>query len=255
MKLKDNWILKNLLLAVVVVVVLIFAFSLSLRLITRHGKTAIVPDFTNLTVEQAELLASEQGVNVKVEDSVFVRRLDGGIIYRQEPQAGATVKKGRSVFLTINSLVPKKVVMPNVVGYSVSEAIGQLQNRGLDVGRLNYSRDMATNTVLAQSLNGAPVAPGDLVVSGSLIDLKVAVSYDDNRTVVPKIIGLKYVSAVDALHQHFLNVGAIRADKNIRTYADSLNAVVWQQDAQGASKSLGTSIGFSLTLDPSKLPE
>ena len=72
---------------------------------------------------------------------------------------------------------------------------------------------------------------------------------------VPKVIGLKYVSAVDALHEKYLNVGAVRFDKDIRTYADSVNAVVYKQDAQGAVKTLGTSIGLSLTLDSSKLPE
>lgn len=255
MALKDHWILKNLLWAVVVALILILAASISLRVITRHGKTVTVPDFTNLPVLQAEELASQGNVNVKVVDSVFVKRLPGGVIYRQSPKAGSTVKKGRSIFLTINSVVPRKVVMPNLLGYSVSEARSQLQNRGLNLGKLNYVRDMATNTVLGQSVNGVEVSAGDLVVSGSAVDLKVAVSGEDNRTVVPKVIGMKYVGAVDALHERFLNVGKVRFDKDIRTYADSVNAVVYQQDAQGAVKALGTPIGLSLTLDKSKLPE
>lgn len=255
MKFKLHWILKNLLLAAVIVTALILVLSVALRLITRHGENVTTPDFTNLTYTEALELASKGEVNVTVVDSVFIRRLPGGVVYRQQPQAGAIVKKGRSIDLTVNSVVPKKVVMPNLLGYSVSEAIGQLQNRGLELGRLNYVRDMATNTVLGQSVNGTTVSAGDLVVSGSLVDLKVAVAYEDNRTVVPKIIGLKYVSAVDALHDHFLNVGRIHCDKDIKTYTDSLNAVVYKQDAQGSVKTLGTSIGFYLTLDPSKLPE
>ncbi len=255
MALKDNWIVKNLVWAAVVVVILIVAASISLRVITRHGKTVTVPDFTNLPVLQAEEVAFRENVNVKVVDSVFVKRLPGGVIYRQSPKAGATVKKGRSIFLTINSVVPRKVVMPNLLGYSVSEARSQLQNRGLNLGQLNYVRDMATNTVLGQSVNGVEVNAGDLVVNGSAVDLKVAVSGEDNRTVVPKVIGMKYVGAVDALHERFLNVGKVRFDKDIRTYADSVNAVVYLQDAQGAVKALGTPIGLSLTLDKSKLPE
>lgn len=254
MKIKDNWIVKNLLWAAVFVAALLLIAGLSLRLVTRHGKTVTAPDFAGLTVLQAEELAAREHVNVKVVDSVFVKRLPGGVIYRQLPKSGATVKQGRSIFLTINSVVPRKVVMPNLLGYSVSEARSQLQNRGLNLGRLDYVRDMATNTVLGQSVNGVEVSAGDLVVSGSAVDLKVAVSGEDNRTVVPKVIGMKYVSAVDALHERFLNVGRVRFDKDIRTYADSVNAVVYQQDAQGAVKALGTSIGLSLTLDSSKLP-
>ena len=178
----------------------------------------------------------------------------GGVVYRQQPKAGATVKKGRSIFLTINSVVPRKVVMPNLFGYSVTEARSELQNRGLNMGYLDYVKDIATNTVLEQRVDGEEVKAGELVVSGSTVDLTVAVASEDNRTEVPRVIGMKYVSAIDALHDRFLNVGTVRFDPEIRTYADSVNAVVYKQDTPGTSRSLGARIGLSLTLDPNKLP-
>ena len=92
------------------------------------------------------------------------------------------------------------------------------------------------------------------MVSGSTVDLTVAVASEDNRTEVPRVIGMKYVSAIDALHDRFLNVGTVRFDPEIRTYADSVNAVVYKQDTPGTSRSLGARIGLSLTLDPNKLP-
>ena len=254
MKLKDNWIARNLLLAAAFIIVLIIAASILLRVVTKHGKTVTAPDFTNLTVAEAQELAHSSHVSVKVVDSVFVRRLSGGVVYRQLPKAGSKVKEGRSIFLTINSVVPRKVVMPNLYGYSVTEARSELQNRGLNMGYLNYVRDIATNTVLEQMVDGVEVKAGDLVVSGSTVDLTVAVASEDNRTEVPSVIGLKYVSAVDALHDKFLNVGTVRFDPDIRTYADSVNAVVYKQEGLGASRSLGSRIGLTLTLDTSKLP-
>jgi beta-lactam-binding protein with PASTA domain len=113
---------------------------------------------------------------------------------------------------------------------------------------------MATNRVLEQHFRGREVKPGDLVVSGSAIDLTLGLSSEDNSTVVPRLIGMKYIRAVDALHEHSLNVGRIRFDSDIRTYADSTNAVVYKQDAVGAYKMLGTAINLYLTLDPSKVP-
>ena len=254
MKLKDNWIARNLLLAAAFIIVLIISASVLLRVVTKHGKTVTAPDFTNLTVAQAQELAHSSHVSVKVVDSVFVRRLSGGVVYRQLPKAGSKVKEGRSIFLTINSVVPRKVVMPNLYGYSVTEARSELQNRGLNMGYLNYVRDIATNTVLEQMVDGVEVKAGDLVVSGSTVDLTVAVASEDNRTEVPRVIGMKYVSAVDALHDKFLNVGTVRFDPDIRTYADSVNAVVYKQEGLGASRSLGSRIGLTLTLDTSKLP-
>ena len=254
MKLKDNWIARNLILAAAFIIVLIISASVLLRVVTKHGKTVTAPDFTNLTVAQAQELAHSSHVSVKVVDSVFVRRLSGGVVYRQLPKAGSKVKEGRSIFLTINSVVPRKVVMPNLYGYSVTEARSELQNRGLNMGYLNYVRDIATNTVLEQMVDGVEVKAGDLVVSGSTVDLTVAVASEDNRTEVPRVIGMKYVSAVDALHDKFLNVGTVRFDPDIRTYADSVNAVVYKQEGLGASRSLGSRIGLTLTLDTSKLP-
>lgn len=251
---KDHWILKNLLAAAVFVTVLVLGVSVGLNLLTRHGKTVQAPDFTNLSVAEAQQLADRSQVAVKVVDSVFVKRLGAGVVYRQSPKAGATVKKGRSIFLTINSIVPRKVVMPNLCGYSVTEARSELRNRGLNLGRLYYVKDIATNTVLAQTIDGKTVNAGDLVVSGSSVDLTVGVGAEDNQTVVPRLIGMKYVSAVDALHEHYLNAGRVRFDKEIRTYADSVNAVVYRQSAAGERKALGTAVDLYFTLDPDKLP-
>ncbi len=251
---KDQWVLKNLIGAVVFVVALLILASVGLRVITRHGKTVTAPDFTNLSIQEAENLAAQGQVSVKVVDSVFVRRLPGGVVYRQQPKAGSTVKKGRSIFLTINSVVPRKVVMPNLYGYSITEARTELKNRGLSLGNLRYVRDIATNTVLGQFCEGKSVKAGDLVVSGSAIDLKVGVNKDDDATLVPHVIGMKYVPAVDALHDHYLNTGRIRFDADVRTYADSVNAIVYKQEAEGEEMPLGSTVNIYLTLDPQKVP-
>lgn len=246
--------MSNLVGAAIFMVALAVLASVGLSLITRHGKTVTTPDFTNMSVKQAEEVAQQGQVKVKVVDSVFVRRLPGGVVYRQQPKAGSTVKKGRSVFLTINSIVPRKVVMPNLFGYSVTEARAELQNRGLNLGKLTYVKDIATNTVLGQYCEGKELKAGDLVVNGSTIDLKVGVSGEDNVTVVPRLIGMKYVPAVDALHDHFLNVGRARFDQDVKSYADSLNAVIYKQDAPGEEKNLGSAINLYLTLDTAKVP-
>lgn len=253
-KIKKHWILSNLIGAMVFLMLLALGTTIGLNLITRHGKTVTTPDFTNMSIAEAQAAAAEAKVGIKVTDSVFFKGLDAGVVYRQNPRPGSTVKVGRSIFLTINSIVPRKVVMPNLVGYSLSEAKAELHNRGLDIGRLRYVRDIATNHVLQQSLGGRNVAPGEMVVSGSGIDLTLGLSTEGSTSRVPRLIGMKYIRAVDALHDQCLNVGRVRCDAGIRNYADSTQAVVWKQDAEGASKPLGTSVDIWLTLDMSKIP-
>ena len=251
---KKHLILRNIILALLFIVVLIAGASIFLNLITRHGKYVTAPDFTNMSLAEAAEAAADARVGIKVKDSIFVKGLDAGVVYRQSPEAGATVKRGRSIFVTINTIVPKKVVMPNLINYSFSEARAELRNRGLSVGRLTYVRDIATNRVLRQSLGGREVSAGEKVVSGSSIDLTLGLASSGSTSVVPRLIGMKYIHAQEALHNKCLNVGRVRCDQGIRTYADSTKAVVWRQNDMGAVKNLGTPVDIWLTLDPSKLP-
>ena len=242
MPLKNHWIIKNIVLAALALGALLLLASVSLNLITRHSKTVTVPDFTNMSVTEARQAAESARVKVQVTDSVFVRRLDKGVVYRQSPKAGASVKQGRRIFLTINSIVPKTVRMPNVVGYSLVEARAALLNRGLNVG------------VMRQLAGGQEIAPGTEIVSGSDIDLVLGLSSENNKTSVPKLIGLRYVRALDVLNENSLNRGQTVFDKGISTYADSVNAVVYRQEPAAAqSVIMGSTVKMYLTLDPEKV--
>ena len=250
----SNWIVKNLLLALVFVLVLVVGVSLFLAIATRHGKTVDVPNFTNMTPAEAAATAAQKGLEVKVADSVFVKRLGAGVVFRQSPKAGATVKKGRVVSLTINSIVPRTTVMPNLIGYSFVQAKAELNSRGLTLAKISYVPDMATNNVLAQRYKGSEIAPGRKIISGSEIELVLGLNSADNKTTIPYLNGMKYISAMDAIHDSFLNVGRVRFDEGVKTYADSLDAVVYKQDGPArASRVMGTPVAIWLTNDPSKV--
>jgi len=254
---KINWILKIILQAAALLLVLFLLVKFGLDIITRHNRTVEVPDFTNMTFDEASKLAEEGHVGVKVMDSVFIYRLDAGVVYRQNPTAGSIVKRGRKVFLTINSIEPKTVVMPNLVGCSFLEAKAELANRGLVLGTLVYKQDIATNQVLAQRSGGRVISPGKPIVSGSTIDLTLGLSRSESTTRVPDVVGLKYVAALDALHDRYLNRGRVIFDSesHARTYVDTMNAYVYKQDPAKSSRRLGTQVNLYLTLDPEKVPE
>ena len=66
-----NWVVRNLLIAAAIVVALIAGAMIFLNLVTQHGKELSVPDFSNLSVAEAEALASDSGMRVEVTDSVW----------------------------------------------------------------------------------------------------------------------------------------------------------------------------------------
>lgn len=253
----NNWIVKNLIWALVFVVGLILGVNILLGIITQHGREITVPDFTNMSCSEARETASHSGVRVEVIDSVYVRRMRRGAVFTQTPPAGSRVKKGRRVLLTINTIVPKQVTMPHLVGYSMRQAKAELASRGLSLGRLIYVSDIATNNVLRQLYHNREIKQGESVESGASIDLVVGLNSDDSRTYAPNTVGMKYLRAVDAVHDNSLNVSKLVFDREIRDYTDSLNAVVYRQSPSSVETPLtmGAGVALWLTLDSEKLPQ
>ena len=249
-----NWLAKNLVAAIVAVLLLVVCSSLLLKVGTRHGKEITVPDFTNMTVKEVHKAANRAGVRVEVTDSVYVRRMARGVVYRQNPSPGSNVKTGRRVLLTINSVTPKKVQMPNLVGLSMRQAKAELLSRGINLGKLIYVSDIATNNVLRQLQGTREIKPGTMVESGSEINLEVGLNSEDNRTYVPDFKGMKYMRAVDAVHDNSLNVARLVFDSDIKTYGDTLDAVVYKQ-APTASRNpivMGSDVTLYFSKDPGK---
>lgn len=251
------WIFRNLLTAVLIVAVLVVSSMILLNVLTQHNRELSVPDFSNMSLAEAEVSAQQAGVRIDVTDSVFVRKMRKGAVYRQNPAPGAKVKNGRRIMLTINAVNAKKVTMPDLVGYSMRQAKAELLSRGLVLGRLIYVQDIATNNVLRQLYDNHEIAPGVLVESESVIDLVVGLNSSDNVTYVPDVTGLKNLSARDAVQGNSLNIRTMKFDDTVKDYDDSLNAVVYRQEPShldSLPKRMGDSMVLYLTLDHTKVP-
>jgi len=219
--------------------------------VTKHGQQSPVPDFTGLSLSEASLKARQEGLRVDVVDSIFVKRMPRGAVVRQEPKTGSMVKSGRRIQLTINAVSPKQIPMPNLVGYSLRSAKAELDSRGFVLGKLIYIQDMATNNVLRQLFRNSEIRPGKMLPSESSIDLVLGLDPDDNVTSVPDVLGTKYRRAVDLIQNNSLNVGKVIYDKSVKTYQDSLNAVVFNQspDVSVQNILMGRGVSIYLTVD------
>lgn len=251
-----NRIAANVFAGIVLVFILIFGARVMLDKITRHNLEISVPDFTDMSLEDAEKVAAENKMKLEVIDSVYVRRMGKGLVYRQNPKAGSKVKEGRRILLTINAVNAKKVMMPNLVGYSMRQAKAEILSKGLQIGRLEYVTDIATNNVLKQMYNGSEIAPGTMIESEARIDLVLGLNNDDCVTFAPAVTGMKYRNAVEAIHDNSLNIRDIIFDETVKDYSDSLNAVVYRQDPDYGETPLlmGMDISLYLTTDISKVP-
>ncbi len=249
---------KNILLIAAIIVAGYALIVGGLRFITRHDQELSVPDFSGLTVDEAEVVAEELELRLEVTDSVYIRGMERGVISRQNPIAGSMVKKDRRILLVINCISPKMSEVPNVVGLSLRQAKTELIAGGLNVGELIYVEDMATNNVLAQKIDGKDVIPGSKVLSSSTVDLILGLNPNKNTTYVPNLIGYKYLLAKDFLQDNSLNLHSPQFDGTVETYSDSLEAVVYRQfpeSSDSVAYIMGTPVTIYLSKDLTRIPE
>lgn len=231
----SHWIVKNLLIAIAIVLVLMFSVRIFLSTYTHHGEKILVPDFFSMSIPDAARAAESAGMELVVTDSVYNKRLSPGTIFSQVPQAGTYVKKGRHISVVINSFVPRKIKMPNLVDISLRQAMTNLNAKGLQVGKLIYkSSGEGTNLVLEQRYRGRKIEPGRMVESGATIDLVLGMKSDETNTHVPDVKGKAVREATSMIQDYSLNVRT-RFDKEIQTYEDSLRAVVYRQSPEASS--------------------
>ncbi len=252
----NKWIVATLLKGGAVVMVLIFTIIITLKFITRHNQELEVPDFSGMSFYEAQILASKNHLRLDVTDSVFIPRMGRGLIFRQNPTAGSFVKKNRRVLLTINSLQPKRVSMPLVTGFSLRQAKAELTARQLNVGRLIYVNDMATNNVLDQRYRGLHIPPGTQIETESEIDLELGLSSDNNLTSIPSLVGFSLITAKDIIIDNSLNVGRLTFDQSVNSYTDTLSSFVISQfpaPSDRLTTLMGSRVDLVLSTDKSKI--
>ena len=250
-------LLRHLCAGVVLAVVLLGVVRVMLNIYTRHGEELVVPDFSNLTFEEAESMAKAHDMRVTITDSVFLKRMKKGAIYRQNPAPGSRAKKDKLVALTINAKISKTITMPDLVGLSMRQAKAEILSRGLILGKLIYQQDLATNNVLKQYVGGVEIQPGTELLTETKVDLVVGLNGKDCVTYVPDVRGLKQISAIGVVNDNSLNVKKIYFDESVKDYDDSLNAMVWSQipePSDSISVSMGSEVTLYMTLDENKIP-
>lgn len=234
-RLKGYPYLYHLVLIVGTIVALLLAAHYAMRIGTRHGQHRTVPDFTGLALDDAGRLARRCNLELRVNDSLYVPAYDGGVVLDQLPHEGTQVKGGRTVYVTINSFAQKRVDVPYVAGRSLRQAKNMLEIAGLEIDRLVYRPDMATNYVLEQRVEGRPVDASTKrqLEMGSGVTLYVGVAEGEGAVVVPKVVGVSLREAKSRLWEQGLNVGAVVFDEGIDLLNQKDARVYRQQPAQG----------------------
>ena len=221
---KPLWV--NILAAIAFVLLLVFLFFFSLDWITHHGKTEKVPNITGQNMVAATKILEAKGFDVEVVDSVFIDSVARLSIIKQSPEADATVKAGRTIYLTVNRAIAPDVEMPSLIGFSIKSAQLMLQSLNLKLGDTSYRPDIARNSVLEQLYNGSIIKAGTKIPMGSTISFVLGSGPGAIDLDVPNLVGMTVADALNTLKSMNLSAGPIIARAPV---SDTLSSFVIDQ--------------------------
>lgn len=254
--LEQNFLLRNIVLAISVITLLLIIVYFALSLFTRHGEKYKIPDFSSMTLEDANRLASKHNFRLEIIDSVFVAGKPKGVIVEQYPKAGNAVKSKRRIFLTTTTYSHKMVPIPYVTGFSLRQAKNKITGAGLEINKLTYKQDIATNNVLEQRYKGKVIRDSkEIGEIGSGIELIVGYNPVDEEPIIPDLIGLTYEQAKSKLWESGFNVGTVEQDNNITSDNITTAKVYEQSIGKNRSAMYGRTVSFSLTTDAKKVSQ
>ncbi len=129
----------NLLAMAVTVCLLVFLTFRGLAIYTRHGEDIVVPSLKGMPIERAVTTLESSGIKCVVADSGYMPQLPANTVLDQSVKAGSKVKEGRIVNVTVNSVTPPLIVMPDLAdNSSLREAQSRLRAIGFSLAPTEY---------------------------------------------------------------------------------------------------------------------
>lgn len=241
----------NLVIAVSLVLIAFYAINAYLKSTTLHGEKIAVPMLIGKTTFQVDSLLLKEDLKYVIIDSVFDETAAPGEVLEQIPTAFQDVKPGRTIYLTINTVQPPNVALPNLKNMSLRTAVATLEVLGLKLHKLEYEPDICVDCVLRQQYQGEDVDAGTLIPKGSALTLVLGQGTGGADVQVPYLIGLNLEEAVRMLIDKSLNVGDV-AYEACETRRDSNYAKVMRQVPgfyAGNRLTLGSEISLWFTGD------
>jgi beta-lactam-binding protein with PASTA domain len=158
-----------------------------LGIYTNHnGALILVENLEGISAKKAISLLDEAGLEGVVIDTVYKDGAKQLAVINQNPPAGLEVKKGRKVYLVINTNKVPMVKVPDLANKtSLPQATNILLRRHLKVGKIikvvNSSvRTRSDEPVLSQYKAGTTteIKAGTMIARNSEIDLVVGITSD-----------------------------------------------------------------------------
>lgn len=250
--LKSRIFLINLGIAIVALPLLFWIIFSWLGSYTRHSDFVLVPDFKDLKIRQLEDFVSDKDISYEIIDSIWDPKLQKGVVIRQDPDPGDSVKEGRKIYLYVSAVNPPTISMPKLEDLSVRQAVSVCESYGL-LTKLTAVDDPCDGCIVKQLYNNKRIEPGTPIRKGETILLQYGKGEDKSGEgfPIPDLVGMSFRSARGKMTDLGLEWVLI-ADPGLK---DTLNAVIYEQEpapGRGQRMIAGSTIDLKITSDKSK---
>ena len=209
-----------------------------------HGREVRVPRLQGLPADQAERLASAEGLVLSIDNRYYSADLPAGYIISQSPAPQITVRRGWKVRVT-ESLGPQRAAIPQVVGQSERLAQLNINRHGLELGTVavihlpgapSHAGDSSSSSVIAQS-----PSPDEKNVSSPKIGLVVLDPDNSQSYVMPSFVGQPLSEVSAAIKQAGFTLGKV---DSLEDTSGPSGVVLRQSPAPGQKIEAGATISL-----------
>ncbi len=166
-----------------------------------------VPLLENIPVENAKEILSLLNLNLIIKDEIYSSEIPEGSIIEQTPGPGGNITFGSGIEVIISKgREITYILTPNLISLDIEEALDILENTGLsgEIVFKEYSSTFKKNLIINQQPDaGEEINPGGSV--------SLTVSEGEETIIIPKIIGLDYMYALNYLQSLDLIVKSSKA--------------------------------------------
>lgn len=250
--------LKHVGLGLLTMVLLFYGTMWYLKSYTRFGEENYisVPSLVGMNMNEVEGKLSPIGLKFTV-DSVATDKFPKGTVIAQDPgptdSTGQFVKADRTIYITVVSLAPLMVSMPDLVYKSKKHAEGILRIVGLKVKYTYKPYSDCKDCVIEQKFKNRPITAGDKVEKGSTIELVLGQGKGGGNEVVPDLMGKTIDEANSSLNTVALSLYSASCE-GCFTRKDSLQARIYRQSpGAGSEAASGSEVTVWRSMDPEKI--
>lgn len=170
---KNRFFWLNIIGMILAIVLMIFGVLKGLDIYTHHGEAVEVPDVKGMSVLEAKQVFEKVDLNCMVTDSDYVSTLPAGCILDYNPPVGQKVKRGRIIYLNINTLSVPLVDVPDVAdNSSLRQAEARLLAAGFKISKIEEV-DGEKDWVYGVKYDGKLLMIGEKVPINSTLSLMV----------------------------------------------------------------------------------